>query len=194
MSSTNMFDARTSFCSDTCWQVSKDIHNEEIEKYWIYPTNLVECRSPNVRMPDFSLNHVNLRGRPGYGLSDDCLIDNYSKLRNDPNAYTHDRCNIQLFERIFSGGPRLKSSTGDINKELDILSGTDTNPFKCNKTLMELQTYKFDPLLDCIKEVQKAEHIVPNWVNGGEDTRSYVNRAEFNKNCNWSGKLNNQSI
>ena len=194
MSSTNMFDARTGFCSDTCWQVSKDIHNEEIEKYWIYPNNLVECRSDNVRMPNFSLDHINLRGRPGYGLADDCLIDTYSYLRNDPNANTHDKCNIQLFERIFSSGPSLKSSTGDITKELDILSGTDTNPFRCNKTLMELQTYKFAPLLDCVKEVQKVKNIVPKWVNGGEDTRSYINRAEFNKNCNWSGKLNNKSI
>jgi hypothetical protein len=192
--STNLFDKKTDFCSDTCWQVSKDVHNKEIENYWIYPTNFVECKSPNVRMPDFSLNHINLRGRPGYGLSDDCLIDKYSSLRNDPSSMTHDKCHVQLFERIFAGGPRLKSSTGDLDKELDVLSGSDTNPFKCKKTIMELQTYKFIPLLDCLKDVQSPEHIVPNWVNGGEDTRSYINRAEFNKNCNWKGKLNNQSI
>lgn len=189
-----MFDARTGFCSDNCWSVSKDMHNEEISNYYLYSTNFVECKAPNVRMSDISLNHVNLRGRPGYGLADDCLIDQYSSLRNDPNANTQDRCHIQLFERIFAGGPRLKSSTGDIDKELDVLSGSDTNPFKCNKMIMELQTNKLIPLLDCIKDVQDPDHIVPKWVNGGEDTRSYVNRAEFNKNCKWNGKSNNQSI
>lgn len=194
MSTKNMFDMKTKTCSDTCWQVSKDIHNEQIEKYHIYPTNYVECKNPNVRMPDFSLDHINLRGRPGYGLADDCLIDQYSSLRNDPNSFTQDRCHIQLFERIFAGGPRLKSATGDINKELDILSGSDTNPFKCKKTIMEIQTNKFAPLLDCVKDVQKPEHIIPTWTNGGEDTRSYINRAEFNKNCNWNGKNYNLSI
>lgn len=192
--STNIFDARTGFCSDDCWNISKDMHNEEISKYYLYPTNFTECKAPNVRMSDMSLNHINLRGRPGYGLADDCLIDQYSSLRNDPNANTQDRCHIQLFERIFAGGPRLKSSTGDIDKELDILSGSDTNPFKCNKMIMEIQTNRPMPLLDCIKDVQDPDHIVPKWINGGEDTRSYINRAEFNKNCNWNGKSNNKSI
>jgi hypothetical protein len=192
--STNIFDARTSFCSDNCWKISKDAHNQEIADYNLYPTNFTECKAPNVRMSDFSLNHVNLRGRPGYGLADDCLIDQYSALRNDPSANTQDRCHIQLFERIFQGGPRLKSATGDIDKELDILSGSDTNPFKCKKTLMETQTYNMIPLLDCLKDVQDPVHIVPQWTNGGEDTRSYVNRAEFNKNCKWNGKNNNRSI
>ena len=37
------------------------------------------------------------------------------------------------------------------------------------------------PLIDFMKEIQKPENIVPQWTNGGEDTRSYKNRAEFNK-------------
>jgi len=42
----------------------------------------------------------------------------------------------------------------------------------------------FIPLLDCVKDIQHPDNIVPVWVNGGEDTRSYVNRSEFNKLCN----------
>ena len=179
------FIQENNICSDTCWKVSKDNQNSQISDYILYPNqdNLTKCVSPYVRMTDVSLDHINLRGRPGYGLSDDCLIDKYSSLRNDPNSMTHDRCPIQLYERVFSGGPLLKSSTGDINKELDILSGSDTNPFKCKKTIMELQTNHLIPLLDCVRDVQDPAHIVPKWTNGGDDTRSYINRTEFNKNC-----------
>ena len=44
-----------------------------------------------------------------------------------------------------------------------------------------MQIRKPEPLLDFIKEVQNPDHIVPVWVNGGEDTRSYINRLNFNK-------------
>lgn len=43
-------------------------------------TQLLECESPNVRLPAFMYDHPNLRGRAGYGLSDPCLIDTYSDL------------------------------------------------------------------------------------------------------------------
>ena len=41
------------------------------------------------------------------------------------------------------------------------------------------------PLVDCLKDLQNPDHIVPEWTNGGEDTRSYKNRAEFNKRCQY---------
>ena len=56
---------------------------------------------------------------------------------------------------------------------------------------MEEEMNNMMPLLDCVKDVQNPENIVPIWVNGGEDTRSYINRAEFNKNCNWRGRNKN---
>ena len=37
------------------------------------------------------------------------------------------------------------------------------------------------PLIDCLKDLQNPDNIVPSWENGGADTRSYKNRAEFNK-------------
>lgn len=192
--STNIFDSSTSICSDNCWKTAKEVHNKEISDYFLYETNFEKCTAPDVRMPEMSLDYPNLRGRPGYGLADDCLIDIYSSLTNNYAAMTRDRCPIQLSSRIFTGGPNLRRGTGDINAELDVLSGSDTNPFKCNKTIMEMQTYKFTPLLDCMKDIQDPEHIVPVGVRGGEDTRSYINRADFNKNCNWAGRNKNNSI
>jgi hypothetical protein len=190
----NMFDSSTSICTDDCWKTAKDLNNTKIEGYNIYPNNLVDCVSPHVRMTDMYLNHPNLRGRPGYGLADDCLIDNYSKLRNDPSSLTHDRCKIQLINRIFTSGPNLRCGKTNIGAELELIEGADTNNVKCKKQIMEEEMNNFMPLLDCVKDIQHPDNIVPVWTNGGEDTRSYIHRTEFNKNCNWKGRNKNFSI
>lgn len=190
----NKFDSSTSLCTDTCWKVAKDLHNKKIEGYNIFPNNPVDCTSPYVRMTDMYLDHPNLRGRPGYGLSDDCLIDSYSKLRNDPSSMTHDKCRMQLLSRIFTSGPNLRCGKTNIGSELQLIQGDNTNNVQCRKSIMEEEMNNFMPLLDCVKDVQDPDNIVPKWVNGGEDTRSYINRAEFNKHCNWQGRNRNFSI
>ena len=181
--SDNIFNKQNNICSDDCWRLSKDHYNDNITNYQIYPTNFVDCKAPNVRMPDFSLDHVNLRGRPGYGLADSCLIDQYNNLITNDELMTRDKCRLQLNGRLFTACPSFKGALGDINKELDVLSGSDTNPFKCKKTIMETQIKHPIPLVDCMKDIQNPDHIVPSWVNGGEDTRSYINRFNFNKSC-----------
>jgi hypothetical protein len=50
---------------------------------------------------------------------------------------------------------------------------------------MELTTNKFMPMLDCVQEVQKPEHVVEDWIRGGDDTRSYVKRQEYLKSCGY---------
>ena len=190
----NKFDASTSICSDNCWRTAKDLNNNKMSEYNLYPNNFVDCVNPNVRMTDSYLEHPNLRGRPGYGLADDCLIDNDSSLRNNPDAMTQYRCRIQLNERIFTSGPRLRCGVGNIGEELKLIEGTDTNPFKCKKQIMEKEMNNFIPLLDFMKDIQDPNNIVPVWTNGGEDTRSYIHRAEFNKHCNWAGRNKNVSI
>jgi hypothetical protein len=184
------FDKQNSICSDSCWEESKKHGNQKINDYQTYSTQLVDCVDPNVRLPEFMSDHVNLRGRPGYGLADACLIDNYSSLVNNKETLTRDRCKLQLFRRLFDACPTMKGSLGDINSELDILSGSDSSfygsggenkSFSCKKTIMERQINQPIPLVDCLKDIQNPEHIVPIWTNGGEDTRSYINRLNFNK-------------
>ena len=178
-----VFDNQNNLCTDTCWQSYKNYQNDKIVNYNTYEksTQLLECESPNVRLPAFMYDHPNLRGRAGYGLSDPCLIDTYSDLIKNDTLITKDRCKIQLTSRIFTGIPQLKGCSGDINKELDIMTGSDTNNGN-RKTLMEQQIRYPTPLVDAMKDIQNPDNIVPLWVNGGEDTRSYINRFNFNKN------------
>jgi len=187
--------------SDECWMNAKDNNNNQLEKYSLYYNDNAKVDKEIGSLPDIAYDHVNLHGRPGYGLADDYLIDTYSALRNNQSAMTRDRCPIQLITRTFTGGPQLRGKNGDINKELDVLSGSDTrtmpvftntdevigssetNGFKCNKRLMEYTTNNFMPILDCVKEVQNPDNIVQSWIRGGEDTRSYINKVKFSK-CN----------
>lgn len=178
---TDLYDKQANISTDACWNNAKDTHNNQMYHYVLYDksNNEESLNSANNCM----LDHPNLRGRLGYGLSDRNNIDKYSSLRNDPESYTTDKCPIQLYERIFAGGPRLKGTT-DISKELDILSGSSTNTYSCKKTIMEQSMNNMIPMLDIIKDIQDPDNIIPKWVNGGEDTRSYINRANYKKKCN----------
>ena len=185
-SSSVFLDSRR-LCSDSCANEAKDIQNEQIEKYELYYYLPVECDSAHARFPEFAYEHVNLTGRIGYGLSDSCTIDTYSELMSDPAQLTRDKCRIQLFTRIFTGCPNLRPGVGDPNAELDILSGSssdDNSPFgSCKREITEEQTYHPTPMLDCIKSVQDPKHVVEPWTRGGDNTRDFIRRQEWLKQC-----------
>ena len=177
-------------CSDDCAKEAKDNQNEGIYNYEIYQYLPIECDGTNARFPTFAHDHVNLRGRVGYGVAEGCIVDNFSALRNDPSQLTRDRCRTQLFTRIFQGCPNLKPGVADPDMEMPILQGTGSSTlegvkYACKKTIMEQATNKFMPMLDCVKEVQKPEHVVEQWTRGGDDTRSYVKRQEYLKSCGY---------
>lgn len=182
---------------DNCWMNAKDGNNNQIEKYSLYYNDSAKEEKQTGSLPAIVTDHINLRGRPGYGLTDDYLVDTYSMLRNNQDSLTRDRCPIQLETRIFQAAPKLRGQGGNIDRELDVLSGSDsrTLPYgnnltkditikaECNKSLMEVSTNNFIPLLDNIKAVQNPDNIIMTQVRGGEDTRSYVNKVKFNR-CN----------
>ena len=184
----NFYDKQNNICSDSCWQQNKNRANEKISNYQTYSTQFIPCEEPNVRLPEHMYDHINLRGRPGYGLVEPCLVDEYNKLIGNKETLTRDKCRIQLFTRLFKDCPMLKGQYGDIEKELDLLTGTDTslfgnynndsannNSLNCKKLIMEQQIKQPIPLVDCMKDIQNPNHIVPIWTNGGENTRNYIN-------------------
>lgn len=147
----------------------------------------VKCEVPDQRMASFAYDYPNLHTRIGVGLSDDCLIDQYSALRNDPAQMTKDRCRIQLFERVFQGVPNLKPGRVDPAEEMPLQQGVDNSVYEgsvlpCKKTLMEHALKEFDPLLNCVKEMQTPEHTVEPWIRGGLPTKDYERRQEFLRN------------
>ena len=183
-----MYNKYCDLYNDTCHKESKDISNKLIDDYTHYNRNFIQCNDPNIRIPQFYLDHVNLRGSPHPNVPnhpDNCLIDKESVFRNNKQQMTKDKCNIQLYQRMFQACPNLRPGIGDPNNELELLSGTDSTHISntCNQNIMEKQTYQMIPMLDCVSKVQNHEHIVPKWIRGGEDTRNYINRKKFLEKC-----------
>tara|TARA_Y100000389_G_C17471316_1_gene531430 strand:- start:214 stop:810 length:597 start_codon:yes stop_codon:yes gene_type:complete len=183
------FIQENNICSDRCWREAKDIRNTHIDNYYHYNNNFVDCKHKQVRMPQFHLDHINLRGRPGYGFTEECTVNTDSDLRNDPSRMTRDRCNIQLNHRLFQGVPHLRPG-GDFSKELDIKGGSDSdqllpNYYGCKKGIHEQATYHPTPLLDCVAQVVNVDNTVAQDWNkkGGQDTRSFINRKNFLEKC-----------
>jgi hypothetical protein len=192
MNKDRRFYADASLNSDNCWLNAKDNHNQQMEKYSLFDNYATKEKKTSGSFPEMSAEHINLRGRAGYGLSDEYLVDIYSSLRNDEGQMTRDRCPTQLYTRLFQGGPQLRGQPGDVNEELNLLSGSDTRipaimgsvnkPVMCsNKTLMEQPTYKFVPLLDYVKQQQNPDNIVPDWKWGGDSSREYTNKVKYAK-------------
>ncbi len=71
MSKSTYFDNQNNMCSDSCWMEYKNYGNNKILNYSTYEqaSQLMPCVGSNARIPEFMLDHPNLRGRPGYGLS-----------------------------------------------------------------------------------------------------------------------------
>jgi len=188
MAPSKLFDGGNRLRQDCCAREGRDIMNEGVEGYALYRHFHVPCNRPNARVPEFQYDHVNLRGKIGYGVSDGCAIDSYSQLRNDPNQLTRDRCRIQLFRRLFQGCPNLKPGVRDPAAELALQQGTPGSYWEglnipCKKTLTELQTQKPIPLVDCMKDVNDPSRVVPPFAWGGVDTRDYMRHMDVVGGC-----------
>lgn len=176
--------------TDCCAMEARDHGNNEMYGYTMYQHLPVSCKDPQARVPPFMYDHVNLRGRPGVGLADDCLVDRYSGLRNDPSQLTRDRCRQQLFSRIFQGAPNLKPGVADPDTEMPLVQGQTNGNLEgvtmpCKKAIMELTTNKMMPMLDCVKTVQDADNVVEPWTRGGTDTRGYMLRQQMLSDCGY---------
>ena len=182
------------YSTDNCARSVRDGQNVNAYNWVAYQYLPVDCDAPSMRSPNFQYDHPNLRAKVGYGFTDDCLVDEDSKLRINPTGLTHDRCKLQLFERIFQGCPNLKPGVSDPGAELAVQQGTNNEQVEgifvpCKKALMEKQLYHPTPLVECMKDIQDPNHVVPTWTWGGEPTRDYVRRKEFLNRCGYGSKF-----
>jgi hypothetical protein len=173
--------------TDACAKECRDIQNDGIYGWNMYPNFVKDCAPPGGREPEFQYEHPNLRtSHIGYGVADSCLVDTYSQLRTAP---TRGRCHLQLFERIFQGVPNLRPGVVDPAVEAQIVQGTSTSAlegaeYECRRAINPDFEFHLTPLVPCMKDIQDPEHIVERgWTRGGDDTRSFVRRQEFLKAC-----------
>lgn len=90
-----------------------------------------------------------------------------------------------------TGGATAQSNGSLIALESQIQQGYITeNKQACNPT-SGVTINRFD-CLPVHGNGQRVEHIIPAWVNGGENTRDYIRRIDYQKHC--MNALNNNII
>jgi hypothetical protein len=188
MSKSDTFLNSRRYGTDECARESKDLQNNDMYGWTMYQGSqyLSDCTQPTGRQPEFQYDHVNLRAHVGVGVADACLVDTYSQLRTAP---TRGRCHLQLFERIFQGCPNLRPGVVDPEVEAQVVQGTSTSQmegvqYECARAINPAFEFHMTPLVPCMKDIQDPAHIVEKgWIRGGDDTRSFVRRQEYLKNC-----------
>ena len=172
-----LFDKEHRVGSDTCATNAKLEQNKEIENYMLfnmYKTNIPNCDKPIDKLQDFATNN-HMIVKDGYGVSSSCKVDNDSQVRT--HNMTNDRSRTQLFSRIFQAVPNLGRGEVNVEAESMIQQGENQyNDFECLGQPFDV----FTPMLPCLKEsIQDPNHIIPQWVRGGESTRDTLKQKEF---------------
>ena len=116
----------------------------------------------------------------------------YSQTENQLRAQlTNTREQHQLFQRPYLGNymGAGQSSLDNKNLESNLFQGVSTNQ-KSNPCLpsREAPSGQFNSLPE-FGNPQRSQHIIPpevnlgGWVRGGDNTRDYVRRIDFNQRC-----------
>lgn len=111
-----------------------------------------------------------------------CNIDSDSYLRHN-SVQTNPRLLHQLFSRPYLTVPYMARGTGEPDLESFLRTGYQTSERPSCNTLAEISIQPermVYPMYCCNQEV---EHIVPEWVRGGVDTRNDIRRVQYKRRC-----------
>lgn len=171
--------------ADECAKEARDRQNETMTNYNVYnyfKGNTENCDQYSKKeIVDLSLD-TQMHIKDGYGVTNMCLIDNDSKLRND-GGWNNPKEKVQLFTRVFQGVPNINK--GGLNSVVeDKVTQGELNTIKkaCDR-ISEKQFDVFTPLVPCLaNNVQNTKHVIPEWQYGGvggAPTRSYIHQQKF---------------
>lgn len=170
--------------TDDCSRLVREQQNAKIGGERLYNPYMepVACEASaltgGMRSPGFAYEHPSLRVQKiGYGVADACVIDTYSRLRQDPGQMTNDGCRIQLKSRMFAHGPSYRPG-GDVDESSRLFPSVDSSLFtpagRCvpRKALMEMDYRRQTPMVPRLRrEMADPGTVVGPWTRGGEMTR-----------------------
>lgn len=196
------FQTSDRYATDACGKKVRDDQNTRIDQHLMYNyfNEPLACEPSKMkggmRIPEFVYEHPSLRATSiGVGVTDPCVVDTYSSLRNDPASSTRDRCKTQLVTRIFKNVPTVRPGGGweDYNRLVPTeavpqatVGNNSGGDCASNKVLMENEWGWKAPIVDSLrKELSDPGTRVEAFVRGGDTTRKIDSYT-----CNSSGLLN----
>jgi hypothetical protein len=102
-------------------------------------------------------------------------ILNYFGIFPLTNHYYEPVFNFEHLKKNLYKDRDLPGINFNLNQQINIENNLNQNT-NHNITIQDVEN-----ILN-LENIQNPDNIVPLWVNGGEDTRSYINRFNFNKN------------
>ncbi len=162
--------------SDECAIRARDLQNDSINDYRLFnPFSRAaeDCEKKSEATREFLINNRTVI-RDGYGLTDSCVVDIDSKMRNG-GEWTNDREKTQLYPRMYQAIPNLGRGPFIADEESKLIQSSDTGEKKSCDILSEVQINRFIPLIPSLAAtVQNPDNIVPQWVRGGEPSRDSI--------------------
>jgi hypothetical protein len=172
--------------ADDCSLNAKDYGNVSINDYSLWNTYHMSCDTNATKeLQKFSNQNPNLHFRNGYGYTTGCGVDNDTEVRLN-GKLTHEKPKVQLFTRPFLAVPDLSRGVVVPGLESRLVEGDDTTQVRECDRVSEKDFDRFTPLIPCLKfNIQNPHHIIPPWVNGGEDSRRLMKQSQTLEKCGY---------
>ncbi len=151
------FNWENKLTQDKCALATKQTDNELVYDYNTFnfftrgSCDTINCIS------DFAYDYPNLRFRNGYGVANECVIDDDSKMRTE--TLTHGRERQPLFTRQFFAVPDYGRGGLVPNTETFLQNGQDTTYLRQCDRVTEKNFDRFVPLVGCA-DVQKHDPVL----------------------------------
>ena len=171
----------TRLSQDYCTQTLTERQSQMSGQYKVQTPGFRWCESAN--------NYAQLMSEPAHYYKvyrNGCFMDADSDLRF--SDLTNKRYIHQLFARPYMGSfmGAGQRSLGNKNLESELIYGLDTRGYP-RRACDVLSGVSIDAApWQCLPEFgnpQRVEHIIEPWVRGGDHTRDYVRRINYERQC-----------
>lgn len=179
-------------------RLSQDVCAQTLEERQSQLPGLYKVQAPGYRWCESLQHYSGLMTEPAHYYKvyrSGCNVNNESELRYAP--LTNQRYIHTLYTRPYLGSYEGagQRSLGDKDIESELFFGLDTRAYP-RRACDVLAGVSIDAApWQCLPEFgnpQKVQHIVYPWVRGGDATRDYVRRINYEKRC--LNRKNNQLI
>lgn len=168
-------------------RLNQDICAQTLDQKQSQLPGLYKIQTPGFRWCESEKNYSMLMSEPTHYYKqyrNGCTVNTDSELRYAP--LTDKRYIHQLFTRPYLGSFQGAGQRSMNNKdvETELIYGLDTRgvPRKACDVLAGVSIDRFWCLPD-YGNPQRVQHVIEPWVRGGDHTRDYVRRVNYEKQC-----------
>ncbi len=173
-------------------RLNEDVCAQTISERQSQMPGLYSVQTPGYRWCESQKSYSMLLSEPAHEYKqyrNGCVVNQESNLRYGP--LTNLKNIFQLYTRPYLGNymGAGQPSEGLKDIESELIMGLDTRgvPRRACDVLSEVSINRFDSLPE-FGNPQKVEHVVEPWIRGGDGTRDYVRRVNY-ENQFLNGKL-----